>query len=81
MKIADRARIFQRGSAAQPGIGPKGETCKTCQHYARIRHTNTCRKCRLVEAHWTCGPGTDILARSPACHKWQFRQLTRKQSP
>lgn len=61
-----------KGSAAQPGTGPTGETCRTCKHKAAP--TSTARvywKCRLMQAHWTGGPGTDIRMRSPACNKWE----------
>lgn len=59
-----------RGYAAQPGSGPAGKTCKTCAHYCH-RAGGKYRKCGLVRARWTSGPGTDILARSPACHFYQ----------
>jgi len=57
-----------RGYAALPGSGPAGETCGTCMHIGRYRRY---RKCKLMRAVWTNGPGTDILARTPACSRWQ----------
>jgi hypothetical protein len=58
------------GYACRPGTGPKGETCKTCEHYCRSNYHNVVyRKCALVK--WTHGPGTDIKASAPACAKWQ----------
>jgi hypothetical protein len=61
------------GYAAPPGTGPSGETCKTCNHYTLREFANTYRKCGLMCGIWTRGPGTDILARSPACKKWERR--------
>lgn len=68
-KERDRLRI--RGHAAPPGTGPAGETCKTCQHYAHVQHASSYRKCGLMRARWTGGPGTDIRAGDPACSKWE----------
>lgn len=62
-----------RGYADRPGTGPKGETCKTCRHYTRTatRSGKEFRKCLLMRAAWTHGPGTDIKAGAPACQKWE----------
>ena len=61
----------QRGYAAVPGTGPKGETCKTCQHIYRKRMSKTYIKCALMKRFWTGGAGTDIKAASPACRNWE----------
>ena len=53
------------------GSGPVGETCKTCKHYTKVQWANTYRKCGLMLAHWTKGPGTDIRAGWAACEKWE----------
>lgn len=66
-----RHKTLPKGYAAPPGTGPAGETCKTCRHYARVKHAKVYRKCALVRAKWTNGPGTDILAKSPACKEWE----------
>lgn len=61
------------GYAAPPGTGPAGERCGTCEH-ARLVNSgtaNTYRKCALMRANWTGGPGSDILFRSPACRFWE----------
>lgn len=56
------------GYAARPGSGPKGKTCKGCQHYVRRQSGNgVYLKCALLERCWTHGYGTDIRAGSPAC--------------
>lgn len=60
----------KRGYAAPPGTGPAGETCKTCRHLRRRDMAKTYLKCALMEAVWTGGPGTDILAKAPACRRW-----------
>lgn len=60
------------GTAAEPGTGPKGETCKTCAHYVVTRPgAGKYRKCGLMREHWTSGPGTDIKAGYPACKFWE----------
>jgi hypothetical protein len=61
------------GYAAPPGTGPAGETCKSCEHAVRVsgNTANTYRKCALMREHWTGGPGSDILFRSPACRLWE----------
>lgn len=77
-----RPPLFPNGYAAppgtgtgtgtgDPGAGAEGETCRTCRHYARVRFAKIYRKCALMRAHWTHGPGTDIKAGSPACAKWE----------
>lgn len=58
-----------RGYVMPPGTGPSGETCGSCKHMAG--RGGRFRKCRLTEAIWTHGPRTDVLARSPACSKWE----------
>jgi hypothetical protein len=61
------------GYAAPPGTGPQGETCKSCAHSVRVNQNTagTYRKCALMRANWTGGPGSDILFRSPACRHWE----------
>lgn len=72
--VDKRRKTVPKGYAATPGGGPKGETCKTCEHYAHRSFAKTYRKCGLLRAVWTNGPGTDILARSPACQLWEPRK-------
>ena len=59
------------GYAAEPGSGPAGETCRTCRHYTHRTLAKRYRKCGLMAHAWTRGPGSDILARSPACNRWE----------
>jgi hypothetical protein len=61
--------IEPRGYAHHPGTGPVGETCSTCTHDVVFHHKY--HKCDLNRRAWTHGRGSDILARSPACSKWQ----------
>lgn len=63
------------GYAAQPGSGPDGERCNTCKHYARVFTGSSRRwpKCGLMSHCWTCGYGSDIKARSPACKYWESK--------
>ena len=70
---AKRKPTQPKGYAATPGTGPEGETCKTCEHAVRVsgNTANTYRKCALMREHWTGGPGSDILFRSPACRHWE----------
>lgn len=72
---AKRKPTEPKGYAGLPGTGPAGETCKTCRHKAAPGDTaRVYWKCRLMRAHWTGGPGTDIRMRSPACSKWEARE-------
>lgn len=61
------------GYADTPGTGPKNETCRSCKHYTHNYNLTAqfYRKCGLMRALWTHGPGTDIKAGSPACSKWE----------
>ena len=61
------------GYAARPGSGPAFETCATCSHKVRVGNHKTFLKCGKLRAVWTHGPGTDILARTPACRFWEKR--------
>jgi hypothetical protein len=62
----------RRGYAAPPGSGPAGETCKTCLHYTHGGSgSRSFPKCALRQATWNHSYGTDILARAPACRKWE----------
>lgn len=70
LKNKHRPPTVKRGYAAPPGTGPAGETCKTCRHLFRNHQSKTYLKCSLMSAHWTGGPGTDILAGAPACREW-----------
>lgn len=69
-----RRKTQPKGYAAPPGTGPKGETCRSCAHYCRVEPAKRYLKCGKVRARWTGGPGTDILARSPACAYWEKPQ-------
>lgn len=31
-------------------------------------------ECALMRDHWTGGPGSDILFRSPACRHWEMEK-------
>lgn len=77
-----------KGYAAQPGTGPKGETCKTCKWYVSLRyHDKTYPKCGLkatrkviskpgqptrIGVNWSHCYASDIRAKSPACRLWQM---------
>ena len=56
------------------GLHPMGlfllgrETCGTCSHMLRHKHSKTYLKCDLVKN--THGPATDIRAKWAACEKW-----------
>lgn len=66
-----------KGYAAPPGTGPAGETCKSCRHIYRVETggRKAFRKCALIKA--TAGPGTDILAKAPACRRWEAPEVQR----
>ena len=64
--------VQKRGYAAPPGTGPAGQTCKTCRHYRSVDGgSKRFPKCDLMRASWTHGPGTDILAKAPACRLYE----------
>jgi hypothetical protein len=63
-KRADRAH------PARPGSGPKGETCGTCRHLARIQ-PKVYRKCALMRHLWTSSYGTDVRCKDWACERWE----------
>lgn len=57
-----------KGYPANPGSGPQGETCRTCQHSTCVPYrSRNYWKCGLLKAHWTRGLGSDIRLKSPAC--------------
>ena len=61
-----------RAHAAPPGTGPLGETCRSCRFYRRVMsNTRVYRKCGIIKAEWTHGPGTDIRAHDAACRHWE----------
>ncbi len=65
-----RHYVKPRGYIAPPGSGPAGETCGSCQHIVRA-NSGRYRKCALAERAWSHGRSTDVLARSPACSRWE----------
>jgi hypothetical protein len=71
LRILKRKAPQPNGYAQPPGSGPKGETCKTCKHLARIRYSKTYLKCALIKEGWTHGTGTDVKAKAPACRLWE----------
>ena len=61
------------GHAAPVGSGPAGETCGTCAYLIRKQMARDYLKCKLMQAVWTGGYGTDVHARDPACRKLEKR--------
>jgi len=58
------------GYAARPGTGPAGETCKTCANaWRKTTYRHAYWKCGLTKC--TCGYGSDIRLKSPACQFWK----------
>lgn len=70
VQIKRRRESQPRGYPAMPGTGPEGKCCKDCANYVIRSLAKDYRKCLLMRAVWTGGPGTDIRARSPACSKF-----------
>ncbi len=66
-----RKSLGRQGHAADPGSGPEGETCRTCRHLTRIRHSRMYLKCELMRKHWTGGKGSDVRSGDPACREWE----------
>jgi hypothetical protein len=64
--------VEPRGYAAQPGTGPDGKQCRNCDHYTHKGGVaGTYPKCGANVARWTGGRGSDILAKAPACSKFE----------
>ena len=61
-----------KGYAGTPGSGPKGETCKTCEHRVKLRaNSKRFYKCGKNKAHWSRSITTDIVLKMPACLHWE----------
>lgn len=68
--------VKPRGYVRPPGTGPAGETCGSCQHkHRREGVAGRYLKCSLARGLWTGGRASDILAGSPACEKWERREV------
>jgi hypothetical protein len=66
------ARPVRRGHAGQPGMGPKGETCRSCGQVERVQGGRKLfAKCKLMRKSWTRGSGSDVHLRDPACPRWE----------
>lgn len=63
--------VEPRGYADLPGTGPAGKTCLDCKHYTLNRMAKSYPKCGLNRARWTGGRGSDILAKAPACRRFE----------
>lgn len=67
-----RKPTVKKGYAAEPGTGPVGKFCKDCAYKTTIDGSaRSYVKCLLRKPSWTKGGGTDILANSPACSKFE----------
>lgn len=73
--IIEAGPNWKRAYPAQPGTGPEGETCKTCEHLHRNRQAKVYLKCWKMQTVWTGGGGSDVKARAPACSQWQANKL------
>lgn len=75
MPSLPRKATRKNGYAAPPGTGPADKKCKDCTH--KVTCSNGAKKswikCELRRSTWTGGPGTDILANSPACAKFEAK--------
>lgn len=64
--------VEPRGYVDMPGTGPEGKQCRHCKHYAHQSGVaGSFPKCGLNRARWTGGRGSDILARAPACRRFE----------
>lgn len=72
-RTIDGKQVVFAGHAAIPGTGPKGETCGSCKNRVAKLCSRTIFKCGLNRAKWTSGRKSDVLARDPACSKWEDR--------
>lgn len=72
-RLMKRKSTPKKGYAALPGTGPEGETCGSCKYLYRNRLSKTYLKCALMRRYWTGGAGTDVLAKAPACRRWEAK--------
>lgn len=68
-----KSGTIPNGYAAQPGTGPKNETCGSCHHAFCLKYSRNYWKCELQRRAWTNGTATDIRLKSPACSKWRAK--------
>lgn len=67
-----RRKSKANGYAAPPGTGPADKRCKDCLHVFRKTYVaKPVFKCLLQRAIWGKTKTSDILARSPACNKFE----------
>ena len=71
---AKRKGTRANGYGGTPGTGPAGETCKTCRFHVVKSMGKNYHKCLKARLAWTCGPGSDIRLRSPACWLWKPKE-------
>lgn len=69
-----KKRTQPNGYAAEPGTGPKDETCRTCKYVTARQYSKTYYKCALNRRAWTGGLGSDIRLKSPACFFWKGKE-------
>lgn len=61
-----------KGYAHTPGTGPKGETCKTCEHRVKLRaNSKRFYKCGKNRDNWSHSITSDIVLKMPACNLWE----------
>lgn len=71
--VVRRKPTVKNGYAAPPGTGPEGKCCGDCAHKRSLGNRKRFIKCELRRGTWTNGEGTDILASTPACSKFEPR--------
>jgi hypothetical protein len=74
VKVPARGKHYvePRGYAAMPGTGPADKQCRHCAHYTHASGVaGNYPKCGANRARWTGGRASDILAKAPACSKFQ----------
>jgi hypothetical protein len=59
--------------AAEPGTGPKSQTCATCWHitFERVGARKAVPKCALTKPLWNDPGPSEILPNAPACYRWE----------
>ena len=59
---------------ADPGTGPGGKYCASCEHFAAARRgTKWVRKCQRMRRYWSESRRTEIRGSWPACRDYQER--------
>lgn len=55
------------GARPCSALADNGKTCNDCRFAVAVQYAKRYHKCKLNEKNWTCGTGSDIRLKDPAC--------------